>query len=170
MMTSPTITICACGNHVFANANKWAVALVSPEDAHLLEFRWSIQNGGRQDYLQSGRMRRITGRSLLHQHVPGYSGFADHRNGNGLDNRRSNLRPATRRQNQMNMRKQRHTASQFKGVSWRPKDSGWGAYIRLNGRQTWLGLFAKEEDAALAYNFAAHEHFGEFAKLNQAEA
>jgi len=90
----------------------------------------------------------------------------DHLNGNGLDNRRENLRLCTNRENQQNRAKQsKPSSSRFKGVSYHGRGK-WQAHIRANGVFRYLGLFASEDDAALAYNVAAKEHFGDFARLN----
>jgi hypothetical protein len=89
----------------------------------------------------------------------------DHENGNGLDNQRGNLRIATRSQNSANSRKhRRETSSQFKGVNW--IKTKWRAYITANGVRHWLGYFDDEVAAAMAYDVAAREYFGEFARLN----
>ena len=91
----------------------------------------------------------------------------DHINGNGLDNRRDNLRLATHSQNQANRRyKAPGKSSQFLGVSWRKREKQWRAQIGINGKLRWLGRFDAEIDAALAYNEAALELHGEFASLN----
>lgn len=92
----------------------------------------------------------------------------DHANGNALDNRWSNLRACTRRQNKMNNRthkKRSSTPSIYKGV-YRHKNK-WQARIQLNGESYHLGSFALESDAALAYNKKAVELHGEFARLNE---
>jgi len=93
----------------------------------------------------------------------------DHVNGNGLDNRRSNLRLATRQQNLHNSRKPTSgKSSTFKGVSWDESKRRWRARLRTGGRQVFLGLFDRERDAARAYNRAAREAFGAFALVNAA--
>jgi len=89
----------------------------------------------------------------------------DHINGNKLDNRRANLRIATRSQNNANQRKTRGT-SRYKGVCWFKQKSKWKAEIKLNGKRKHLGLFENEYDAAMAYNKAAKERFNSYAKLN----
>jgi hypothetical protein len=86
----------------------------------------------------------------------------DHRDHNGLNNRRANLRVATRSQNRANGRKPRGTSSTFKGVSFHKKLRKWQAYITANGKRTYLGLFEREADAAFAYYSAALKYFGEF--------
>jgi hypothetical protein len=89
----------------------------------------------------------------------------DHINGNGLDNRRCNLRPVTSQQNRANQRKTRGT-SQFKGVYLRRRERNWEAAIKVNRRRIYLGTFSSEVEAARAYDAAARHHFGEFAALN----
>jgi hypothetical protein len=90
----------------------------------------------------------------------------DHKNGDGLDNRRStNLRPATHQQNNANRAKARGS-SRFKGVSWDRPSRRWYASIRGEGRSRNLGKFDSEVAAARAYNAAAVKFFGEYARLN----
>ncbi len=81
----------------------------------------------------------------------------DHKNLNGLDNQKHNLRVATRAQNSRNAAKirGRKCTSQFKGVSWKKRDSKWRASITVGGKARHLGTFDSEEQAAIAYNLAA---------------
>lgn len=90
----------------------------------------------------------------------------DHRDGDGLNNQLSNLRFATSQQNQCNQRKQLGTSSRFKGVVWHKGGNKWMAQTKVFGRRMYLGLHETEEDAARAYDRAALEYFGEFARLN----
>ena len=90
----------------------------------------------------------------------------DHVDGNGLNNRRNNLRVCTHAENSRNI----HSvigASKDKVVYWRKERSRWVARIKVNYEVKWLGSFADEIDAAMAYNNAAVEHFGQFAQLNE---
>lgn len=93
----------------------------------------------------------------------------DHANGNGLDNRRCNIRICTASQNSMNMRKPSHgKTTAFKGVcliSDRAKKK-YRASIKNAGKARHIGYFATAEEAARAYDAAALQHFGEFARLN----
>lgn len=92
----------------------------------------------------------------------------DHKNRNSLDNQKGNLRICTQTQNTYNKSKTSliNATSQYKGVSWVPKQKYWQARLCINGYTIRLGFFANEADAALAYNKAAIKHFGEFAALN----
>jgi hypothetical protein len=99
----------------------------------------------------------------LHTFLTGW-GIVDHRNGDGLDNRRANLRPASVSENAMNRGLAANNTSGFKGVS--RKRNRWQAAIKLDGNTRYLGMFATPEEAARAYDAAAREFFGEFARLN----
>lgn len=97
----------------------------------------------------------------------GHSDFqeTDHKNHNKLDNRRGNLRPASRSQNQGN-RKIQQGVSKFKGVHWYKDRKKWQAQIKFEGKRKHLGYFTDEIEAVEAYNRAAKKLFGEFAYLN----
>jgi len=90
----------------------------------------------------------------------------DHRDMNGLNNCRSNLRAATNQENGCNRNKQEKNTSGAKGVCWDKQAQKWQAHIRVNGKRIHLGLFDDIDDAVRAYNKAAMQHFGEFARLN----
>jgi hypothetical protein len=99
----------------------------------------------------------------------GLIGLTDHINGDGLDNRRQNLRSCTHAQNFWNAQKQRQTCtSPYKGVTRRrnARLAPWQAAIRIDGKSHYLGSFPSEWEAAMAYNQAATEYFGAFARLN----
>jgi len=91
----------------------------------------------------------------------------DHRDGNGLNNQRSNLRVATTAQNQHNRRLQKEGTSHFKGVCWHRAANKWCARVTIEYQTIWLGLFQSEIEAAVAYNRAALELFGEYACVNK---
>ncbi len=144
------------------------VATVDDEDAHLSVFRWRAQVAPRTVYAKR-HVRLSDGRwstQYLHRAVlPGVP-RVDHRDGNGLNCRRSNLRPADRRQNGANARIALSNSSGFKGVNWHRRGRKWQARIEAGGRQVYLGLFASPEEAARAYDDAARRLQGEYAAVN----
>jgi hypothetical protein len=114
---------------------------------------------------QDGRRRNI----LLHRLIVDapQDVQVDHINHDGLDNRRANLRLATRSQNQANMRAETIGAtSRYKGVSWEKFTQRWKACITVHGKGVTLGRYGAEEEAARAYDQAAIEAWGEFACVN----
>ena len=92
--------------------------------------------------------------------------FTDHINGNGLDNRRSNLRNATYRQSAANVRKQKDRSSKYKGVTWYAPLSKWKSHIRTQGTEIHLGYFDDEKEAGYIYDQVAISFHGEFARCN----
>jgi hypothetical protein len=101
--------------------------------------------------------------------------FCDHINHNGLDNRKANLRVATRKQNVWHRRKfsgrtydglKQPSRSKYKGVDWSKEMKRWRVRIRVNGKRLYLGSFENEIDAAKAYDEASKKYHGEFAALN----
>lgn len=148
-------------------ANGRGVALVDDEDAPLVaDHRWWRKGRGREAYAytsvpENGGLRWL----LMHRVILNAPAAmqVDHINGDGLDNRRANLRLCTFAENRRNSRAL-GGHSRFKGVS--RKNGKWCAQIRVAERQVHLGYFRVEAAAAAAYDAAAREHFGEFARLN----
>jgi len=91
----------------------------------------------------------------------------DHINGDTLDNRFSNLRIATSSQNKVNRMVRSDSKSGYKGVEYHNMNKNWIAYIVKNGKKTHLGVFDTKHKAALAYNRAAIELWGEYAWTNK---
>jgi hypothetical protein len=137
-------------------------AQVDDSDRHLVESStWYANKIGNTWYAY----RRVSGvNQLMHRVLTGFP-LTDHINGDGLDNRRANLRAATKAQNGRNMRKTRGT-SRYKGVSWSKERSLWQADISTGHRRISLGRFSDEEVAGRAYDDAARSLFGDFAALN----
>lgn len=91
----------------------------------------------------------------------------DHISGDTLDNRRANLRVCTHAQNLANGRSHSDSRSRYRGVSWKAREGSWRAQISIGKqRSRFLGQWPTEEDAALAYDQAAREQYGEYARLN----
>lgn len=86
----------------------------------------------------------------------------DHENGNSLDNRRSNLRAATRAQNMHNRSPNRKGSSKYKGVYWHKQHRKWVASIQVHKRRYHIGLFTSEASAAEAYSVRAAAEFRDF--------
>jgi hypothetical protein len=119
-----------------------------------------------EEYLHNLIWERMMG-------TPVPKGFlVDHMNGDKLDNRRSNLRLATRGDNEANKRKRRGTTtSKYKGVTKinDGRQKCWRVSITVDTKQIKVGTFYSEDEAAKAYNKAALEQWGEFAHLNEVE-
>lgn len=92
----------------------------------------------------------------------------DHRNHDGLDNRRKNLRVSTRGQNNHNRQNiiRSSGTSRFKGVCWSSSVGRWRATIKIGDKQHHLGHYTSQIDAAHVYDNAARKHFGDFACTN----
>lgn len=146
-------------------------ALVDEEDYEKLnKYKWHIRRCGNMIYavtaiyIKGGNGKKKT--IQMHRMVMGDSEkVVDHRNGNGMDNRKSNLRFCTQRQNQQN-RYFKKGNSKYKGVYWDKQLNKFRTRIRVDGKLIHLGCFTNEIEAAKKYDEAAHKHFGEYAKTN----
>lgn len=94
--------------------------------------------------------------------------LVDHKDGNGLNNRRSNLRICTATENAQNTKilQKNDKTSKFKGVSLDKRRGIWRARMSNKGKKIWIGMYKSEIDAAKAYDTKVRELHGEFAKLN----
>jgi hypothetical protein len=154
------------------------VALVDDEDYESLnKHKWYAKIGKETFYAVraiygTGKQKNIS----MHRVIMGITDPkipCDHRDNDGLNNQRNNLRVCSNNQNQANARKRKNTTSKYKGVSIHTrviKDktyNSWQARIIFNGKSYCLGYYKAEEQAATAYNKKAIEFFGEFAKINE---
>lgn len=141
-------------------------------DRALLErYRWSPNRCGRTTYAIAHSTGSHKTRKGLKMHRlilnPADGVYVDHINGDGLDNRRCNLRLATKAQNARNSTfKRAGSSSKFKGVCFRSDTGKWRAYVRSEGKKKFLGQFESEVEAAAAYNAAALKEYGEYARIN----
>ena len=103
----------------------------------------------------------------MHREIMGASPgqYVDHIDGDGLNNRKSNLRLCNSMENGGNQ-KSRGGTSKYKGVYFYRPTKKWKAQVRVGGKKTHLGYFNKEEDAAMAHDAAAREAFGEYCCVN----
>jgi hypothetical protein len=148
-------------------------AIVDADDYEWLnQFNWCAYHTRNKWYAvrRQAKMTIPMHREILNN----CQGEIDHKDGNGLNNTKSNLRICTHAQNQANQRLQRGRI--FKGICYTPitrcgkyvgrRTKPWLAVIKLNQKQKHLGYFATQEEAARAYDKAAKELFGEFARTN----
>lgn len=142
------------------------VALLDIEDLPLLAgYRWYRfkLKGKNITYVRGRRPGQTSGGVFLHRLVFGDTGI-DHANGDGLDNRRSNLRRATPQANAFNQGKHRGQV-QYKGVTLDQRGR-YRARLTMEGRTLLNSSHDTPEAAAQAYDAAARQHFGVFARLN----
>lgn len=143
---------------------KGMIALVDDEDFELVsQFKWQAIFKGKTYYAFTGRPGIRMHRMILGLTDPRIG--VDHKNHNGLDNRRENLRISTQQDNVRNQRARKGT-SKYKGVFFEKSTGKYKAAISVNYKTINLGRFFNELDAARAYDEAAKKYFGNFAVLN----
>lgn len=139
-----------------------AYALVDDADYDKVRaYRWHYYDSGKRRYV-------VSGNTILHRFILDAPSdmFVDHVNGDGLDNRRCNIRLCTPKENTRNRSVHENGTSGYKGVSWHKVRSAWSAQIGVDYRLVHLGLYESPEDAAIVYNHAAIKYHGDFARLN----
>jgi len=149
------------------------IAFIDDEDYERVnQYKWYAAKNG-QTYYAVRQIQNIQPRQKqigMHRFILNApKGIeVDHEDHDGLNNQRYNIRLATNRQNQYNKQKYSisKTTSQYKGVHWDKRRKKWRTQIRINSKQTQLGYFENEIEAALAYDQAAIIHHGEFSILN----
>jgi hypothetical protein len=151
--------------------SKGKVALVDDEDyERVSQYKWSYSLMKVNEYAIRGvtvsKGKYTT--QLLHRFILGdvpKNMVIDHINGNGLDNRKENLRICTQSQNNINKRK-KGTTSVYKGVYWEKARNKFRSHIVVDGKIIFLGRFETELEAAIAYDKASNFYHGEFANNN----
>lgn len=146
-------------------------AQVDDEDyERVMQFKWHAHPGNNTFYA----MRYVpdTGENqLMHRFILGLTSSdarVDHSpDPSGLNNQRNNLRIATCQDNNYNRRLNSDNTSGFKGVTWNKASQRWRATIKVNRRKLHLGYFEDSKEAAKAYDIAAIQHHGMFAKTNE---
>jgi len=147
------------------NLRDGRVCLVDEADLPLLrKFKWWSAEGAYTHYAVTiGPDGRQT---MMHSMLLPHASEVDHANGNGLDNRRSNIRACSHAENMRNRRKNINAKSRFKGV-WPARNGKWRAMIEQSGEKLVLGTFQSEAQAAAQYDRAARLFFGKFARTNE---
>jgi hypothetical protein len=161
------------GNLAFIPLTQGYTAVIDADDVPLVEsWNWHAHAGWRTVYAvrpapcnADGKRQTVFMHRAIMSAPDGME--VDHIDGNGLDNRRStNLRLATRSQNQHNQGISRANTSGFKGVTWSERHKKWRVLIAINSKLKHLGYFTEKNLAAAAYAKASAELHGEFGRLS----
>ena len=142
------------------------VTIINRRDFGLISSRlWFVHvtHSGQCYALSGSRQKRVYMHRLILNAPSGV--LVDHRNSNGLDNRRNNLRFCNHAQNTWNSKKFKIHTCQFKGIT-KGRGEKFIARIKVHGRSIYLGEFRDQRSAALAYDSAAQRYAGEFARPN----
>lgn len=159
-----TFTINTIGDISYMAIKHWhkGVLGVIKIDSNMVErvknHVWAINNRG---YV----FERHT-KTFLHHLVYGNKIMLDHINRDKFDNTLSNLRPVTKSQNNANLFRIKQNTSGYKGVSFSVQNKKWISQITIDYENIYLGVYTNKEDAALAYDCAAIQLFGDYALLN----
>lgn len=143
------------------------VALVDDSDYELLsQWKWHAVKDKDAFYARHS----VKGKKGIRMHrmimdFPNI-GMIDHKDGDGLNNQRDNLRVCTNTQNLRNMKPRKNTSSKYKGVSYYSRDDNWIGRIGVKNKSRHLGYFESELEAAIIYNITARRYFGEYARVN----
>jgi hypothetical protein len=145
------------------------VALIDEADAEMVSVcNWYASFNGHHPYpYVKGKLPRAKSPCRLHRYILGFpDGIVDHIDGDTLNNRRMNLRVVDPTMSNANTGIRRDSLNAFKGI--RRNGNKFAAHIRCNGVRKYLGIFPTPIEAALAYDAAAIEAFGPFARTNAA--
>lgn len=162
-------------NLAFVPLTQGMEAVIDAADIDLISRRnWYTQPHGNTFYAVTTKRHGEAGPKTIRMHkliiAVGTGLGVDHINGDGLDNRRVNLREATTAQNSRNVGPNSLNKSGFKGVCWHSRDKKWLAYIYVYKKKISLGRYDTIEEAHAAYCKAAMEHHGDFANIGSANA
>lgn len=152
--------------------SKGQLAIVDDQDFEFLnQWKWHTKTGRKTCYARRwnekmGGKQTPIGMHRLLLGVTARNIYVDHKDGNGLNNQRSNLRIATHQQNCANRVRRSNKTSKYIGVSRWKNRKKWRAQIIYNYKKIHLGTFEVESDAAIAYDVCTKRLNGEFASLN----
>lgn len=156
------------GALAFIPLTKGFEAVIDAADVHLVD-SWSWYANVQTYTVYAQRCDTSRGNKttvMLHRQIMGSPEgmFIDHRDMDGLDCRRANLRIASHSQNNQNQRLVKSNTSGFKGACWEKSTSKWSSHIRVNGSRRYLGLYSSALEAHNAYCTASAELHGEFGR------
>jgi hypothetical protein len=156
---------------IYINSTKHGLreVLVDDEDYdELIKHKWSVIKS-RNNYYATRFIHSSKFTMKMHRQVMNVTDpkiLVDHKDHNGLNCQKSNMRVCTVSENCRNQRARKGSSSKYIGVHFYKPRSKWNAKISINGKIKHLGYFSNEEDAARARDEASKEHYGEFANLN----
>ena len=147
-------------------------AIIDAADVHLVEgFNW-FANKGRYTFYAVRNKPTVNGKAMgllrMHRVIVNAPGDmqVDHINGDGLNNRRNNMRLATHAENKRNTSRQTNNSSGFKGVTWNKWRGKWQSQIKAGGEYTYLGYFDCPKEAHAAYCAASEKYHGDFGRTD----
>jgi hypothetical protein len=161
-MANPTVPSSCPSVKIIRLPSGQEVLVDAADYEKIAPYSWRVMGTGVGGMVKA---RRVYLHRFILNAPPGVQ--VDHANRNTLDNRRENLRLCTASQNCANKEKPRRpTFSIYKGVYREKRGKPWRAQIGIRGQRVYLGTFATEREAAMAYDSAARAEFGEFARPN----
>lgn len=160
-----------CGEIAYVDLTKGFTAIIDANDAELVSGRswFALVSPNSKAVYAVTNVRSPSGTKCIYMHrlisPPPEGMTVDHKNGDGLDNRKKNLRHADQKQNHRNVSIRSDNASGQKGVYWNKRRKKWHARIKIDGRYICLGMFDDISLAGQAYKTAAKLLHGDFANV-----
>lgn len=155
------------GDVAYIITSKGEKSIIDSEDVERIKgFCWWVSNTG---YLMGDvhkPKKHISIHRLIMNILDRPDIIIDHKNGNKLDNRKSNLRICTRTENSYNKAMQPYNTSGITGVTWDKARRKWAAAICYEGKRIHLGRYSNKDDAIKARREAEDKYFGEFSYHN----
>lgn len=146
-------------------------ALVDDADyLYINQFKWFAKQHTKGGVWYATRGRRVSGKRVEDKmetfiiQVPNGM-IIDHKDGNGLNNKKDNLRASTRSENARNCKT--YGRSKYTCVSWSETHQVWVVRVTMDGKRKFIGTFKNELEAAIIANISMRKYYGKFARLNE---